>query len=379
MRSQDDTIAPGLRRQQWALAEFGLHAFRSDDLGCILRRACELVAGGLGVKFAKVLQLLPDGQGLLVRAGVNWKPGVVGVVVLGADSASPAGYALRTDGPVYSPDVAAETRFRIPAVLIEHDVRSMVNVIIAGEGGPFGVLEVDATRTHPFDEDDIAFLENCANLLAAAIDRHDVHKALEQALSEQRLLAQELAHRVKNTLGLVQALTAQAEAEDSAARALRDSLLGMLQALAAAEELLFRDHGQTVDLAELARKTLKPFEGSAGRLEVDGPSVPLPARSGRMLSLVLHELAANATKYGALSAREGVARLFWTAEAQGPEARVRLRWEESDGPAVESSARRGFGTKLLTALTEYELDGSAELNHSLSGLTYQLTFTNRVE
>jgi two-component sensor histidine kinase len=379
MQGQEDKAADQLRRQQKALAEFGLEAFRSSDLDAILRHACELVAGGLGVKLAKVLELLPDGGALLIRAGINWKPGVVGVVILGADLDSPPGYALRTDAPVYSPDTGTETRFRIPPVLVEHGVRSMVNVIIAGEGQPFGVLEVDATRPRPFGQDDIAFLSNCANLLAAAIDRHKVHGALEQALREQRTLAQELAHRVKNMLGLVQALTAQAAAEEPSARALRDTLIGRLRALAGAEGLLFEDHQRTVDLAELAKRVLNPFEGAAGRLVIDGAPLHLPARNGRTLSLVLHELAANATKYGALSARDGVARLSWAAERRGWEVTVHLRWEESGGPAVQQSARRGFGTKLLTVLAEYELDGRAELNRKSSGLTYDLTFSSRGE
>lgn len=376
MQNQED-MADRLREQQRALAEFGLYAFRSRDLDDILHRASELVVEALGVKFSKVLELLPNGKRLLIRAGVNWKPGVVGVVTLGADLDSPAGYALHTQYAVYSPDIDVETRFSIPPVLVEHGIKSMVNVIIDGAGAPFGVLEVDAPRLRPFTEDDIAYLTSCANLLAAAIDRHNTHKALEQAAREQRTLAQELAHRVKNTLGLVQALIAQTVAEEPAAQRLRDSLLARLQALAGAEDLLFRDQAGTVDLPELARRALQPFQGGAARLVVEGVPLRLPARSGRILALVLHELAANATKYGALSVPGGVSRLSWTAEPMEKDVRVRLIWEESDGPEVVPSDRRGFGTRLLTTLVEYELDGHVELNHRSSGLSYRLEFTER--
>ena len=374
MQSHDQTSAERLRKQQRALAEFGLHAFRSRDLDAILHEACVLVGEGLDVKLTKVLELLPDGNELLVRAGVNWRPGVVGVAKLGGDRDSPGGYALRTDGPVLTADVATETRFRIPQVLAEHGVKSMVNVIIVGEDVPFGVLEVDATRPRSFDEDDITFLENCANLLAAAIDRHRAHRAEEEAASEQRMLAQELAHRVKNMLGLAQALVAQTVADEPAGRALRESVLGRLQALSRAEELLFEDHARVLDLAELAERALEPFEGAAGRLVVDGPSLLLPARSGRILSLVLHELATNATKHGAFSTPEGTVRLSWTAEPTEQGSRVRLSWVEDGGPAVQPPERRGFGTRLLTALAEYELDGNVELNHRSSGLHYELVF-----
>jgi two-component sensor histidine kinase len=379
MQSHGHTSADRLRRQQRALAQFGLHAFQYRDLDAILHEACVLLSEGLDVRLAKVLELLPDGREVLVRAGVNWRPGVVGTLKLGADSESPAGYALATEEAVFSPDTSAETRFEIPPVLVEHDVKSMVNVIIAGEHGPFGVLEVDATRPVAFDHDDIAFLENCANLLAAAIDRHRAHKSEEDAAREHRLLAQELAHRVKNMLGLVQALVGQIVVEEPAARELRDSLLGRLQALSRAEELLFENDARVLDLADLAEQALEPFEGVAGRLMVEGPRLRLPARSGRILALILHELATNATKYGALAGPSGEVRLSWTLELAAEGNRVRLRWVESGGPEVEPPRRRGFGTKLLTILAEYELDGKVELNLRASGLEYELVFPDAAE
>ena len=378
MQSQGQTSAERLRRQQRTLAQFGLEAFRSRDVDEILHRACELVAEGLDAKLAKVLELLPDSE-LLVRAGVGWKPGIVGVLKLGPGRGSPAGYALCTDEPVFTSDTATETRFRISPTLVEHGVRSMANVIIVGEGAPFGVLELDATRPRPYDEDDIAFLQNCANLLAAAIDRERAHWAEEQAASELRLLAQELAHRVKNTLGLVQALVAQTVTEQSGGNELRDSLLGRLQALSSAEELLFEDNARVLDLAELARRALEPFAGAAGRLVVDGQRLHLPARSGRILALVLHELAANATKYGALTAPGGQVHLSWTVERTEEGSRIRFRWIESGGPDVEPPSRSGFGTKLLTALAEYELDGRVELNLRSIGLEYELTFLDTTQ
>jgi hypothetical protein len=94
MQNDENTTAERLRRQGSTLAEFGLHAFRADDLDQLLHRAAELVADGIGVRRAKVLELMPGGKELLIRAGVNWDPGVVGNVRFGADGDSPAGYAL---------------------------------------------------------------------------------------------------------------------------------------------------------------------------------------------------------------------------------------------------------------------------------------------
>ena len=372
----DETQADRLRAQRTALARFGLFAFRSEDLDAVLHRACELVAEGLGAEMAKVLELRREQGDFLVRAGVGWKPGVVGRETFAGGAAdSPAGYALGQDEPVISPDVASETRFAIPDVLTEHGVQSMVNVVIAGEDGPYGALEVDAPRHRDFDDEDVAFLKTYANLLAGAIERLRGNEVLGRTLSEQRVLAQELAHRVRNTLGLVQALAAQTVAEGAGAVAYRDAFLGRLGALARAEGLMFEDHAQRIDLAQLAPRAIEPFvaEGPEA-VRIEGPVLWLPARMGRMLGLVLHELATNATRHGALSVPEGRVRLRWAVEEAGEGPRVRLEWSEEGGPAVAPPTRRGFGTRLLETLAGYELEGSAALEHRPEGLRYELAF-----
>lgn len=368
--------ADRLRAQRTVLARFGLFAFRSEDLDAVLHEGCRLVAEGLDTKMAKVLELKADRNELLVRAGVGWKPGVVGQATFGADDASPAGYALKCDQPVISRDVATETRFEIPKVLVDHNVRSMVNVVIAGEEGPYGVLEVDAPRHHDFDEEDVAFLATYANLLAAAIERMRGHAALERALSEQRVLVQELAHRVRNMLGLVQALAKQTVADDPAARAYRETFLGRLGALARAESLVLEEHQRCIDLARLAPEALAAFVGDTPQtVAIDGSALWVPARMGRILTLVLHELATNATKHGALSVPEGRVQVCWRAEEEGAEAlRARLRWVEVGGPRVQPPGRQGFGTRLLTTVAGHELDGHAHFDSRPEGVVYELEF-----
>ena len=385
MQSEGNTSAERLRKQMGALAGFGLHAFRADDLDELLHRAAELVSDGLNVRYAKVLELMPGGDKFLVRAGVNWKPGVVGHVTFGADSESPAGYALAHDEPVISKDVSSETRFEIPDVLVEHGIRSMVNVIIEGTDQPFGVLEVDAPDNRDFDEDDISFLENYANLLAAAVERHRSSYGLQEAAREQGMLIQELAHRVKNMLGLVQSLATQTIADGPAALAYQESFVGRLQALARAESLVFDDHAQEVEIDQLVQRSVEPFSGrGSGAISIGGPPVTLPARSGRILALVLHELGTNAAKYGALSTGAGRVEVEWhvedsagnAASATG-ERRLRLRWTEEGGPPVQPPKHEGFGTRLLTSLASYELDGDVQLEHPSGGLRYELRFPVR--
>lgn len=163
------------------------------------------------------------------------------------------------------------------------------------------------------------------------------------------MLIQELEHRVKNMLGLVQSIATQTTAEHPAAVAYRDTFVGRLQALARAENLVFDDHAQEVELQPLVERSLEPFENEVpGAVTAEGQSLRLPARSGRIVALVLHELGTNAIKHGALLTREGQVRISWEIEETGGGQQVRLRWREEGGPAVEPASRRGFGTRLLT-------------------------------
>jgi PAS domain S-box-containing protein len=162
-----------LLRQQTILAKFGELALRSDDLDEILTEACGLVGGALGTELAEVMELQEDGEALLVRAGVGWKPGVVGEVTLKAAGSSAEGQALKTGEPMISPDIDQETRFSYPPFLVENGVKAVVNVVINGGRGrpPFGILQIDSRTPRRFTENDTAFLRNYANLLAAAVDR----------------------------------------------------------------------------------------------------------------------------------------------------------------------------------------------------------------
>ncbi len=183
MPDQDQGAAPAPEadvaarlRQQTTLARFGEFALRSESLDEILQESCRLVGEALGTDLAKVLELQADGRTLLVRAGVGWKPGVVGHTRIEASESSSEGHALRTDEPVISPDLAHETRFTTPAFLHDNGVRALANVVIIGgrDRPHYGVLQVDSRSPRRFDANDISFLRTYANLLAAAVDRLQV-------------------------------------------------------------------------------------------------------------------------------------------------------------------------------------------------------------
>lgn len=160
-------------RQQAVLAKFGELALRSENVDEILTEACRLVGEALETDLAKVMYLLEDGETLLVRAGVGWKPGIVGQVTVIADKGSSEGYALRTGEPVASKNIDKEDRFTYAQFIKDHGVKALVNVIIMGgtDEKPFGLLQVDSRSPRDFDDGDIDFLRGYANLIAAAVDR----------------------------------------------------------------------------------------------------------------------------------------------------------------------------------------------------------------
>ena len=123
-------------RQQEILAELGVTALQGASFDKLLNDTARLTAEGLHAEFCKVLEHLPSENRLLVRAGVGWGEGVVGVATVGADVASPAGFALRTGKPVISNHLANEERFRTPELLLQHGIRRAMNVILQGDGRP---------------------------------------------------------------------------------------------------------------------------------------------------------------------------------------------------------------------------------------------------
>ena len=187
-------------RQQELLAELGVFALKGTSFIEMLNYAAKITAEGLGAEFCKVMEYLPAENRFLVRAGVGWDEGIVGHATVGADLASPAGYALRTGKPVISNHLENEQRFRTPELLIEHGIRRAMNVILQGDGSPFGVLEVDSRSEGEFSEHDITFLRGAANILGMALEQQQYKRKLQAALDHHQILLKEVNHRVKNSL-----------------------------------------------------------------------------------------------------------------------------------------------------------------------------------
>jgi two-component sensor histidine kinase len=369
--------AEKLRKQVATLAGFGGRALQTNEIGELLQEATQLVSDAVEVDLVKVLELLPDGQNLLVRAGVNWNPGVVGHATIPANSGSAAGYALRTDAPVIS-DTATESRFKIPSLLLEHGVKSTVNVIIRGDPGPFGVLEVDARERRSFGRDDIDFLQNYANLLASAITRVNRENELERSIKKQEVLLLELHHRVNNMLMTISAVSrltrAKSKDVDEFARALDDRL----KALARSHALLSHPGRTTATIKEILLQEVSAqgaVEG--GNLVQHGPDISVPSKQAQLLSMTFHELATNAVKHGALSTKDGHIEVVWDEERTQQAQHIRIRWREHGVTINHASVKRdrkGYGSEILSRSIPEMLQGSFSRTFHPDGIECVLEF-----
>jgi PAS domain S-box-containing protein len=167
---------------------------------------------------------------------------------------------------------------------------------------------------------------------------------------EQRtLLLNELNHRINNTLVTVQSLADQTLRMAEVDSAVREKLAARFQALSQAHKVLTEHNWASAELSELVRRALEPFQSEArGRFNVEGPSVRLSPQQAVSFALILHELATNALKYGALSVSEGRVAVTWNqAVGEAAQRRMTLLWAESGGPPVAAPRRKGFGSRLL--------------------------------
>lgn len=182
----------------------------------------------------------------------------------------------------------------------------------------------------------------------------------------QRLLNDELNHRVKNTLAMVQAIAAQTLRTASDLESARRSLDDRICSMARAHDLLTSRAWTGADFADVVTRALEAF--APAQVTMSGPCIDVSPKHALSLSMALHELATNATKYGALSRPEGHVRVRWRME----DGTLHLDWEETGGPPVAPPTRQGFGSRLLEHLLR-ELNGDAKLNYEPAGLRCALT------
>jgi PAS domain S-box-containing protein len=187
----------------------------------------------------------------------------------------------------------------------------------------------------------------------------------------QRLLINELNHRVKNTLATVQSIAVQSfrdVAEDHL-----EWFQGRLVALSNAYDVLTRENWESATIRELLATVLAPLSGpDSARFITSGPDLRLSPRAVLSLSMALHELCTNAAKYGALSNDTGQVRVQWSLSGTNGSSRLRLRWEEAGGPPVAPPQKRGFGSRLITRGVAHELSAEVRLEFPVTGVVCEI-------
>jgi two-component sensor histidine kinase len=193
----------------------------------------------------------------------------------------------------------------------------------------------------------------------------------EQAEQQILLLMREVNHRSKNMLAVVQAIARQMPADDPKqfVRQFSDRIVG----LAASQDLLIESNWQGVRVADLVRSQLALFRELIGtRIDISGPPVRLQPPAAQAIGMALHELATNASKYGALSDNEGRVSVTWSLEKNGEEPEFRLSWTETGGPPVKTPERRGFGYTIMVAMVEKSLDAEVVVDYVPGGLAWKV-------
>jgi PAS domain S-box-containing protein len=194
--------------------------------------------------------------------------------------------------------------------------------------------------------------------------------AAREARTHQRLLINELNHRVKNTLATIQSLAHQTLRGDTTVKEAREVLTGRLLSLSTAHDVLTRENWEGAGLTDVLTQAIRPYDDASNpRFALVGPPTRIGPRTALALAMAVHELATNAVKYGALSNGRGLVTIEWTLS----EETLDIAWRETGGPAVAAPARSGFGTRLLQQGLAIDLGGAAELDFRPEGLIARIS------
>jgi two-component sensor histidine kinase len=364
-------------QQQQILADFGVLALKGTPFPELLDKATRCVAEGLQAEFAKVMKYLPQENRFLVCAGVGWAPGVIGNATVGADTASPAGYALKTGKAVISNHLDIEERFRTPELLLEYGIRRAMNVILAGDGIPFGVLEADSRSEGEFSEEDIVFLRGIANILGMAIERQRIEANLLKALERQEMLTKEVNHRVNNSLQIVASML-RLQSSVSQSEDVRHELLeagSRIAAVARAHQRLYSgDQIEALDLGAYLRQVCADIASAMPGCDIDvGAEEVVVIRTDRAVPavLIVNELITNAAKY---AYTEGNCRVWVTLSRSSEQSVAISVRDEGAGLPSEFDLKSGrLGMRLVNSFAQ-QLQGDLQILRKDPGTEFVLIF-----
>lgn len=196
---------------------------------------------------------------------------------------------------------------------------------------------------------------------------------LKEASERQRLLSLEMNHRVRNTISIISAVASQT-IRGTDIEIARSKFIARLNTLADANRLLLQDEWESASIQEVVERALAPHDPGPNRIQVNGPSIELPPKKALSLALALHELATNATKYGALSNGIGIVHVDWKTDSSISKNELVLRWQESKGPSINTDElrRKGFGSRLINDVLSRDFGGEVSIDYAPNGAIVEL-------
>jgi two-component sensor histidine kinase len=205
-----------------------------------------------------------------------------------------------------------------------------------------------------------------ALLAQAGIDA----KEREAADKLQKLILEELHHRIKNTLATVSAIASQSLRTATSLEHGQQAIESRLQALGRAHDLLLQAQWSSAGLTQIVQGATEPYDSKGtGKFSIEGPDLKITSAAVIALAMTLNELCTNTTKFGALSVAPGRIEIAWSIDETSQ--RLHLTWTEKDGPAVHAPSRRSFGTRLMETLGK-QLNGEVQLDYAPAGFIYAL-------
>ena len=262
--------------------------------------------------------------------------------------------------PEWIEDIGTDTGFPRREAYARFGLKTAFGFPVLLEGRLQAVLEFFAPVAQRPDETLMLVARSLAEQLGRVLERQD-------AQEHQQLLMRELDHRVANSLAVIRSVFRRTADGASSARDLKEVFEARLQSIANAHRLLASGGWTSATMRELAEATLEPYGGEAPSYSLSGPDVHLPSKTVMDLTMVLHELATNAAKYGALAVPEGRVDLKWQVTDQANGAQVEVEWQEIGGPPVHKPDHQGFGLTLINTLIRRNLKGDAQLEYEPAG------------
>lgn len=294
---------------------------------------------------------------------------------------------LAIDGTVLSWDETADHLFAVaseraigrsifsvlPHLALDHLPHLMAKACTGERGGPIESTRTDASGTNTVSITTAPIWDGAGAITGIALLARDI-SALARNREHQALLVDDLNHRVKNTLAIVQAIAVQVFETHPSSPAVRAELLTRLAALSRSHKLLHDADWRGATLYDVVNAQVTPHcAGAPDRCSLLGPVFHLKPAAALALGMAIQELAANAAKYGAFSVADGVVEICWGFTERDAQPCLEFSWRESGGPPVAAPRRRGLGSQLIEHGLAYELGGQARLAFEPTGVCYALT------